>query len=326
VAVDGDGNVFVASSGNHKILRITPAGVVSPIGGTGTAGFSGDGGPALSAQFSSPSGLAADLAGNLYVADTGNHRIRVLWRTQPRPAIAANGVLDGASFLSGAVSPGKIVSIFGSNLGPPFAVGAQVADGALTQSLANVRVLFDGTAAPLTAVAANQINAIVPYAVAGRAMTSVVVEYQGQTSAAVQAQVQVSAPSLFTANTSGKGQGAILNQDLSSNSVSNPAARGSVVALFATGEGMTAPAGVDGTLAVVPYPTPLLLVSVQIGGIDAEILYKGAAPGLTAGLMQINARVPMDLAAVSGIGQYPVVLNVGAASSQPGVTVAVPGA
>ena len=76
LAVDGSGNLYVADSGNHRIRRIDAEGVITTIAGTGDRGFGGDGGPAAEAQFASPSGLATDELDNLYVADSGNHRIR----------------------------------------------------------------------------------------------------------------------------------------------------------------------------------------------------------------------------------------------------------
>lgn len=73
----GSGTLYVADTGNHRIRRVTPAGVITTIAGTGTAGFSGDGGAATSAQLKSPTGVfAAD--GKIYIADQGNHRIRVI--------------------------------------------------------------------------------------------------------------------------------------------------------------------------------------------------------------------------------------------------------
>ena len=75
VAVDLQGNLYISDSGNN-VIREVSNGVITTIAGTGTAGFSGDGGPALEAQFSNPCSLAIDFAGNLYVADVGNNRIR----------------------------------------------------------------------------------------------------------------------------------------------------------------------------------------------------------------------------------------------------------
>ena len=76
VAVDASGNVYVADRYDHSVRRIDAAEMASTFAGTGTAGFWGDGGPAAAAGLNDPSGLAADAAGNVYVADTGNHRLR----------------------------------------------------------------------------------------------------------------------------------------------------------------------------------------------------------------------------------------------------------
>jgi poly(3-hydroxybutyrate) depolymerase len=76
LAVDRARNLYVADSEKHRILKVAADGTVSTFAGTGTAGFSGDGGPAATAQLQAPWGLAVDGAGNLYIADTWNHRVR----------------------------------------------------------------------------------------------------------------------------------------------------------------------------------------------------------------------------------------------------------
>lgn len=76
VAVDASGNVFVSDSSNHRIRRVTPAGAMTTYGGTGTQGYVGDGGPATAARLNTPRGVAVDAAGNVYVADYANHRVR----------------------------------------------------------------------------------------------------------------------------------------------------------------------------------------------------------------------------------------------------------
>ena len=78
VAVDGAGNLFIADFGNHRIRRVDRAGTITTVAGTGERGFSGDGGPAEQAQLASPFGVAVDGAGNLFIADTDNDRIRKL--------------------------------------------------------------------------------------------------------------------------------------------------------------------------------------------------------------------------------------------------------
>jgi len=76
VAVDSSGDLYIADTSDHRIRIVTPAGIIKTVAGNGTAGFSGDGGPATSAQLNFPSGIAADSAGNLYIADTYNLRVR----------------------------------------------------------------------------------------------------------------------------------------------------------------------------------------------------------------------------------------------------------
>ena len=85
VATDNVGNVYVADNGNYRVRRITPNGIITTVAGNGTPGFSGDGGPATSAQLSPVFGLAVDAAGNLMISDSGANRIR---RVTPGGSIA----------------------------------------------------------------------------------------------------------------------------------------------------------------------------------------------------------------------------------------------
>ena len=78
VAVGGEGNLYIADLGNHRIRKVDSAGTITTVAGTGVPGFSGDGGPAPAARLAGPIGVAVDGAGNLYIADSGNHRIRKL--------------------------------------------------------------------------------------------------------------------------------------------------------------------------------------------------------------------------------------------------------
>jgi uncharacterized protein (TIGR03437 family) len=145
------------------------------------------------------------------------------------------------------------------------------------------------------------------------------VQYQGQPSAAFPTTLAASAPAFFTADGSGKGPAAALNDDGSYNGPGRGAKAGSTVTLFATGEGQTSPGGVDGKLADLPLPAPVLQVSVTIGGQIAHVMYAGGAPGEVAGVMQVNVQVPDGLAA----GDLPVVIQIGAARSRGDVTLTV---
>jgi len=146
-------------------------------------------------------------------------------------------------------------------------------------------------------------------------------EYLGVVSPAVTLPVAAVAPGVFTLNSSGKGQGAILNAaDESVNTAANPAAPNDWVSIFATGAGATTPAGVDGLLPSGPSYQPNAPVSVTIGNLPCQTNYAGAAPGLVSGLLQVNAQIP---ACVTPGPSVPVVVTIGGASSQPGVTLAV---
>jgi uncharacterized protein (TIGR03437 family) len=235
-------------------------------------------------------------------------------------AVAA-AVVHAASLQPGPLAPGLIVSIFGTGLGPPEGAGLQLdSEGRVATTLGGTRVFFDDVAAPLTYVRSDQVNAIVPYAMAGRSSALLVVEYQGSRSAPLAVEFADAAPAMFTLDASGAGPGAILNEDFTLNEAANPAPKGSVVMLYATGEGQTSPPGTDGLIAPGAAWRPRLPVEVHINGEPAPVEYAGAAPGLVAGVLQVNARIPLSLGTA---GALPVELTVGNHGSPPGVTVAV---
>lgn len=255
------------------------------------------------------------------VVDSTQAMAAKLFSLTIEPRTSIGGLLSGAAFRPWPVAPGAIVTLFGLDIGPPAGVGARLNAGGLVDNvLAETRVLFDGVPAPLIFVEAGQINCVAPYSTAGKTTTEIEIEFQGGRSTRLTVPVAESAPAIFTMDASGAGQGAILNQDGSLNSSARPAAKGSIVVLFATGEGQTDPPGTDGKLAQVPAPKPRLPVAASIGGLPAEVLYAGGAPGLVAGVFQVNVRVPEG--APSGPA-VPILLTVGGASGQPGVTLAV---
>lgn len=146
------------------------------------------------------------------------------------------------------------------------------------------------------------------------------VDVDGVLSNPVTVPVAASAFGLSTANASGSGQGAILNQDFTINSHSNPAARESVVTLFGTGEGVTTPALPDGALVIsTPYSTTQSAVVVKFGGEEAQVQYAGAAPFLPTGVFQIDATVPASV----GPGDVPITVSLGGIATTRTVTVAV---
>ncbi len=307
VALDISENVYVADYANSRIREVTTDGTTSTITGNGIAGYSGNGGPAITAQVNTPTGVAVDGSGNVYVVDSGNALVRKLLRTFQ--LIMTGAVLDAASESATSVSPGQIMVIYGVGLGPSTLVQNQAVNGIFGTQAAGTTVSFNGLAAPMIYTSATQVAAIVPYGVSFSPSAQVTVSYQNQTSSAITLPVAASAPALFTANQSGAGQAAVLDPDGTPNDAAHPAPIGSYVAMFATGEGQTSPAGVDGHLALTkPYPAPLLPVTVFVGGIQANVVYAATAPTEVAGLFQVNIQIP---AGVQPGGYVPLVLQVG---------------
>jgi len=168
---------------------------------------------------------------------------------------------------------------------------------------------------------AGQVSGVVPYEVSGESATQVQVSYQGELSNSVGEPVAIVAPGVFTVSASGSGPGAIVNQDGTVNSTSNPAALGSIVLVYATGEGQTNPAGLDGHPDVAPLPQPITQpVTAMVGGVAAKVEYAGGVSGLVAGLLQVNVQIPQGISTGNAV---PVVLTIGGNTSQANVTVAI---
>jgi uncharacterized protein (TIGR03437 family) len=230
-----------------------------------------------------------------------------------------SGIANGASGARGAVAPGEIVTITGTLIGPTAnATLTMTSDGKVATSLAGVRVFFDEFAAPLLYVSAGQINATVPYEVAGRATAQVRVQKDGVASDPYMIQISPTAPGIFTATQDGRGQAAALNDDNAANSQSSPANRGSIVQVFGTGEGITQPPGITGSVTD-GLRVAVGKVSATVGGLPAEVVFAGAAPQAIAGLFQVNIRIPPN----ATTGDVPIAITVGEAKSQTGVTIAV---
>jgi uncharacterized protein (TIGR03437 family) len=239
---------------------------------------------------------------------------------QPQPVVTK--VVNAASYVPGDLTVGEIVYLEGAEIGPPVLTPLRVTGGRVDTILADTRILFDGIPAPLIYVSSTRSSAVVPYALIGRASTRIQVEYRNLRSNPLEFRLSGAAPGLFALDASGRGPGAILNQDYTVNHPNNPAPRGSVVMLYGTGEGQLVPPVADGSItpSVLPLPAPLLPVTVTIGGRPAQVHYAGPAPGNVAGLLQVNVGIPAD---VTPGATVPVVVTVGMASSQAGLTLAV---
>ena len=234
--------------------------------------------------------------------------------------LSVGAVVSAASYAGGGVAPGEIAVITGGGIGPAqLTTLALTPQGTVATTLSETRVTFDGVAAPVLYASSGQTSVIVPYEINGKQSAQMVVEYRGGRSAPLTVPVVQSKPALFSANASGRGQGAILNADFSYNSSTNPVAKGGIVLLFGTGEGPIDPPGVTGRVNSAVFPRILLPATVTIGGQNARVLYAGAAPGQVGGLFQMNVEVPQGVAS----GNQEVIVTIGNTRSQSGVTVAV---
>ena len=236
----------------------------------------------------------------------------------PAPTVIANA----ASNAVGPISPGEIITIYGSLLGPvkpaSFTLNAQ---NQVAATLAGTQVQFDGVAGPILYTSASQINAIVPFGINGRTQTTVVISFNGTQSSPITLQVAPAAPGVFTASSTGTGQGSILNQDNTPNSSSAAAAKGSVVQIFATGGGVTNPGGTTGGVAPSsPLENLVAAPVVIIGGQQAQVTFAGSAPGEVEGVVQLNVLVPAG--APSG-NNVPVIVAIGSAGTTAAVTMAI---
>jgi uncharacterized protein (TIGR03437 family) len=296
-----------------------------------TSGTTPTTGSAALTVTATPGGLVAgSYSGTILVsgtgAATGSTSITVtLTVTAPLPTI--KNMTNAASYATGAVCPGELVTIFGTNIGPTAAAFATTdpATGKLATTIGGVQVLFNGVPAPVIYASSTQVSTVVPFEIAPVASPSVWIKSLGQSSNVYRLTSATTAPGLFTQNASGTGPGAILNQDNSLNGPGNPAAKGSVVQVYLTGEGQLSPPVATGTIiaATLPppqvTPAPALAVGVTLNGQPALYVYAGAAPDLVAGIMQLNVQIP----ATAPSGALRILVSIGGNTSQSNVTVSV---
>lgn len=307
-------NVTVAANPPAPWLNVSLSATTTPLTVTLTANKAAIGNYSTTLNFGAPGGLSL--------------AVPVTYAVTNGPWFTQYGFANSASYVSNVVAPGEPFVIFGGDaFGPAALAGPALnSNGLVATTIGNTQVLFDGTPAPLYySVNANglgQIAGFAPFELAGKTSTNVQVVYNGVTSPGITLNVLDAVPGLYTADSSGGGQGAFLNQDLTVNSSSNPAAVGSLVVLYGGGAGQTAPVGRDGGLAGVgaPLATLTLPVKVFIDGIQAtSVQYAGPAPGLVEGVFQINVTIPAGVRSGTNV---PVIVQVEDKQTQLGVTLA----
>jgi len=252
--------------------------------------------------------------------------LKVNYTPSTAPWFTEWGFGNAGSYVNDVVAPGEEFVIFGYNFGPAAITTTNFDSGSAQTQLAGVQVMFDNIAAPLYYVVNTPANAVItgfaPFEIAGKTTTQVTVVQSGIASPPVTLNVVNAFPAIYTADSSGFGQGAIRNPDQSLNSASNPASPNDVVAAYGNGGGQTNPAGRSGAITGVGAPVPVFTLPVKVwvdGVLITDVPYAGPAPDEIEGVFQMNFRIPAN----ARKGNLPVMIQIGDKITQAGVTVAV---
>ncbi|HEX5228687.1 MAG TPA: hypothetical protein VFW44_13300 [Bryobacteraceae bacterium] len=325
VAADAGGNIFINDTA--RIRKVNAAGIINTVAGGITNFDRGDGGPATSASILGNTGVSVDNAGNLYIDQTGQFRLRKVFGVATpgsaggaAPSIDKNGVVNGASF-----APGLTIGSWASIQGSSLATGTgtwKIVNGFLPVTVDGVTVDVGGEDAYVYYVSKDQINFIVPLVHSGP--QQVTVKNASGTSVAVTVTVGSYGPAFF----GWPNHQVVATREDFSLAVKNgtfpgattvPAKPGDTIILWGTGFGPTFPAYPQGqevpstgTYSTEAPPT------ITLGGIPAKVYGAALAPGF-AGLYQIAIQVPPSL----GNGDWPVVATIGGASSPAGMNLTV---
>jgi trimeric autotransporter adhesin len=322
IAVDSGGKLYIADTANNRV-RMVSNGVISTVAGSASAGFGGDGGPATSAQLDGTDGIAVDSAGNIYIANFLNKRVRLL-TPLPVPSIVSGGIVavDG---LSSVIQPGEWVSIYGANMSSGIATWT----GNFTTSLGGTSVTIDGKAAYLSFVSPGQINLQAPDDSATGSVPVVVTSGGGSATSSIT--LASFAPTFFLLDSKhvagiilrsdgsgayGSGSYDIIGPTGNSLGYATVAAKaGDVVALFGTGYGPTNPRVSAGQVYVGAAPTtnPVTLSIANVGVTPSFAGLSGA------GMYQINLTIPAGL----GAGDVPLQASVGGVQTPSSVVISL---
>jgi uncharacterized protein (TIGR03437 family) len=281
IGVDADGSAYLAGAVSSEALPIVgPA--MQPCPGPNTlldsflVELNAAGSAPLYSSYEEAAWLSLAPDGSLYLLGSSLRKLTGL-AVEDDPYVAASCVLNGASFATHGVygqpgiSPGEIVTLKGTGLGPAAA------------GLAGVQVLFDGTPGTVLYAQDAQINVMAPYEIAGEAQTAIQVQYQGKSTPAVTIPVSATSAAFF----------------------GNPApivTRGGALTLYLTGAGQTVPPSVDGqvwqtTGSLAATVSVQLTTYGSFGQVTASVpvTYAGPVPGLISGVQQVTVQIPPGL-------------------------------
>lgn len=312
VAVDTSGNIYIADCGAFRVRKVDTSGTINTIAGMGEAIILGDEGPPTEAGLD-PFGVALDSSGNYYIADQEFERIRKVTGgiVRQAPSIAATGLVNGASFVSGGIVPGEIATVFGTDL--TSSSGINLTSGLpLVTTFLDASVVVNGKAAPLFAIdnvnGQQQINFQVPWEVGGESTATIAVTSGGASSSTVVVPVLAAQPGIIYYSAAGGNFGVILHSDYQLADSAHPVKAGETLLIYCTGLGSVSSPPADG--AAANGQTTLVMPKVTIGAANAPVSFSGLAPDFV-GLNQLNVQVPSGLEA----GNQAVVITSGGVSS-----------
>ena len=251
----------------------------------------------FSTYFDPVAGLALDSSGSAYVAGmstpkstTGTQAAYIAKiDPTPLPEISLDSIVSAAPSANPSgfrgIAAGEVIRILGRRMGPAAATPGVIQSGILASKVDGVEVTFDGVAVPLLSVSAQEIDLVTPFALAAKSTTTIQVRYNGSQSNPVQVGVIGTALQIL----------GVFNDNYSANSTSNPAEAGSEMTLYLSGAGQTNPPSQDGKVNVAPLAAPSMPIELKWFNNNSLILpvtFAGAAPGLAAGIFQVNFVAP----------------------------------
>lgn len=307
VAVDNQGGAYVIGSGNGQGIPVTSNAKQRCGGAMLVMKFSADGNALLYSSFfgdvgetplTTSLGLALDSEMNVYAADSlGVTKLSPETGEPITPPCFDPAFYDITEVTPRAgIAPGAPAVIHGYNLGPQAGITAGLdSSGGFGTTLDGTQVMVGGYSAPLLYAQDGKIRFLAPFEVAGQQQVQVEVVRAGENSDPHTASVDAVLPAIIEQPTGCLS--AVLNQDMSVNTPTNPAAVGSIIAIYAEGGGQLSLPMTDGSIITSPLPALQLPVDVWFQNVSnyGTIFYAGSAPGLVAGTLQVNVQIPANV-------------------------------
>jgi uncharacterized protein (TIGR03437 family) len=319
IARDAAGNIYVTDDCNNVLRAVLTDGTIHTVAGNGTAGDSGDGGPATSAELNSLRQVAVGTFGDVYIADSLNNKIRKL-----TPTTIAIGQTTNAAGNVQVIAANTWITVKGTNLAPAGDTRSwQQSDfinGQMPTSLDGVSVTLNGINAYVSYISPSQVNALAPPNLQ-TGLVQVEVINNGVRSAIASVQLQSYSPAFFTLTYASPlytaalhANGTIVGPASLYPGLSSPAQPGEIIEVYGTGFGPVTAAVTAGSIQ--QFGTLPVLPVFTIGGTAATVDFAGV---VSPGLYQFNVVIPANTPA----GDTPITATYNGFTTQAGTLVTV---